>query len=170
MAEVWFRTKVEDFSSNLCVQTGSGAHPASCTVGAGGSFPGVKRGRGVMLTTHPLLVPRLRKSRIYTSCHPNAPLWSVTGPLYLFTFSHVCYRSLWNNAFLATFLAAFKNFSIFGVTSRMGDQPFLRTIQHTADSTPRCLEWAFTSCCQWSNDSNPRFRQLGIVATGVKSL
>jgi hypothetical protein len=37
-----------------------------------------------MLTTHPLLVPRLRKSRSYTSCHPNAPLWSVTGPLYLF--------------------------------------------------------------------------------------
>jgi hypothetical protein len=40
----------------------------------------------VMLTTHPLLVPRLRKSRSYTSCHPDAPLWSVTGPLfYLFT-------------------------------------------------------------------------------------
>jgi hypothetical protein len=37
-----------------------------------------------MLTTHPLLVPRLRRSRSYTSCHPNAPLWSVTGPLYLF--------------------------------------------------------------------------------------
>jgi hypothetical protein len=28
------------FSSNLCVQTGSGAHPASCTMGTGGSFPG----------------------------------------------------------------------------------------------------------------------------------
>jgi hypothetical protein len=24
----------------LCVQTGSGAHPASCTVGTGGPFPG----------------------------------------------------------------------------------------------------------------------------------
>jgi hypothetical protein len=46
--------------------------------------PGVKRGRSVMLTTHPLLVPRLRKSRSYTSSHPNAPLWSVTGPLYLY--------------------------------------------------------------------------------------
>jgi hypothetical protein len=40
-----------------------------------------------MLTTHPLLVPRLRKSRSYTSCHPNAPLCSVTGPLYFFTFT-----------------------------------------------------------------------------------
>jgi hypothetical protein len=29
----------KDFSSNLCVQTGSGVHPASCTVGTGGPFP-----------------------------------------------------------------------------------------------------------------------------------
>ena len=39
------------------VQTGPGAHPASCTMGTG-SFLGVKCGRGVLLTTHPLLVPR----------------------------------------------------------------------------------------------------------------
>jgi hypothetical protein len=32
----------EDFSSNLCVHTGSGAHPASCTMGTGGPFPGGK--------------------------------------------------------------------------------------------------------------------------------
>jgi len=32
----------KDFSSSLCVQTGSGAHPASCTMGTGGPFPGVK--------------------------------------------------------------------------------------------------------------------------------
>jgi hypothetical protein len=44
-----------DFSSSPCVQTGSGAHPASYPVGTGGSFPGVKRGRGVTLTTHPHL-------------------------------------------------------------------------------------------------------------------
>jgi hypothetical protein len=31
-----------DFSSNLCVQTGSGAHPAPCTMGTGGPFPGGK--------------------------------------------------------------------------------------------------------------------------------
>jgi hypothetical protein len=36
------RSPTEDFSSNLCVQTGSVAHPASCTVGTGGSFPGGK--------------------------------------------------------------------------------------------------------------------------------
>jgi hypothetical protein len=32
----------KDFSSSLCVETGSGAHPASCTVGTGGPFPGGK--------------------------------------------------------------------------------------------------------------------------------
>jgi hypothetical protein len=41
-----------DFSSSLCVQTGSGAHPASCTMGTEGPFPRVKRGPGVTLTTH----------------------------------------------------------------------------------------------------------------------
>jgi hypothetical protein len=30
----------KNFSSNLCVYTGSGAHPASCTMGTGGPFPG----------------------------------------------------------------------------------------------------------------------------------
>jgi hypothetical protein len=32
----------EDFSSSLCVQTGSGAHPTSCTMGTGGPFSGGK--------------------------------------------------------------------------------------------------------------------------------
>jgi hypothetical protein len=32
----------KDFSSSLCVQTSSGAHPASCTTGTGGPFPGGK--------------------------------------------------------------------------------------------------------------------------------
>jgi len=70
-----------DFSP---IQTGPGAHPASCTMGTG-SFPGVKCGRGVLLTPHPLLVPRSWKSRAI-----NLPtLWATTGPvtgsLYLFT-------------------------------------------------------------------------------------
>jgi hypothetical protein len=32
----------KDVSSILCVQTGSGAHPASCPMGTGGPFPGGK--------------------------------------------------------------------------------------------------------------------------------
>ena len=39
------------------VQTGPVAHRVSCKMGTG-SFPGVKCGRGVLLTTHHLLVPR----------------------------------------------------------------------------------------------------------------
>jgi hypothetical protein len=43
---------------SLCVQTGSGAHPASCTVATGVISPGVKRGRDVTLTTHPIYCRR----------------------------------------------------------------------------------------------------------------
>jgi hypothetical protein len=32
----------KDFSSSLCVQTVSGAHPTSCQMGTGGPFPGGK--------------------------------------------------------------------------------------------------------------------------------
>ena len=54
------------------VQTGPGAHPASCMVGTG-SFRGVKSGWGVTLTPHPFLVPWSRKSRAI----PLLPLWAV---------------------------------------------------------------------------------------------
>jgi hypothetical protein len=42
----------------------------------GALSPGVKRGRGVMLTTHPLLVPRLRKYELYL-LSPAAPSWRL---------------------------------------------------------------------------------------------
>ena len=54
------------------VQTGPGAHPASCTVRTE-YFPGLKGGRGLMLTPHPLLVLWSRKSRAI----PLLPLWAV---------------------------------------------------------------------------------------------
>jgi len=53
------------------VQTGPGAHPASCTMGTG-SFPGVKSGRGVTLTPHPLLVPQSWSRAIHL-----LPPWAV---------------------------------------------------------------------------------------------
>jgi hypothetical protein len=34
--------EAKDFSHSLYVQTGSGAHPASCTISTGGLFPGGK--------------------------------------------------------------------------------------------------------------------------------
>jgi hypothetical protein len=48
----------EEFSSNLRVQTGSGAHQPPVQWVPGVLSPGVKRGRGVTLTTQPHLVPR----------------------------------------------------------------------------------------------------------------
>jgi hypothetical protein len=42
------------------VQTDPWAHTASCTMSTG-SFPGIKSGRGVTLTPHPLLVPLVMK-------------------------------------------------------------------------------------------------------------
>jgi hypothetical protein len=39
---VRFPAGAKDFSCSLCVQTGSEAHPASCTMGTGGPFPGGK--------------------------------------------------------------------------------------------------------------------------------
>jgi hypothetical protein len=47
------------FSSNLCAQTGSGAHPASCTMGTGVLSPGLKWGPGRDADHSPHLVPRL---------------------------------------------------------------------------------------------------------------
>jgi hypothetical protein len=38
--------KAKDFSYSLFVQTGSGAHPASCTKGTRGPFPGAKERPG----------------------------------------------------------------------------------------------------------------------------
>ena len=54
------------------VQTGPGAHPASCKMGTG-SFPGVKCGRGVLLTTHPLSsVEVMKRVELYR--------YPLTGP------------------------------------------------------------------------------------------
>jgi len=55
-------------------QTGPGAHPASCKMGTG-SFLEVKCDRGVLLTTHPLLVPRSWNSRAI----PLPTLWATPG-------------------------------------------------------------------------------------------
>ena len=56
------------------VQTCPGAHPSSCKMGTG-SFPRIKCGRGVLLTTHTLLVLRSWKSRAI----PIPTLWATPG-------------------------------------------------------------------------------------------
>ena len=55
-------------------QTGPMAHPASCKMGTW-SFPGVKCGHGVLLTTHPLLVPRSWNSIAI----PLPTVWATPG-------------------------------------------------------------------------------------------
>jgi len=56
------------------VQTSPEAHQASCKMSTG-SFPGVKCGRGLLLTTHPLLVPLSWKSRAVRLL----TLWATPG-------------------------------------------------------------------------------------------
>ena len=83
------------------VQTGPGAHPASCTMGTG-PFLGVKSGRGVTLTPHSLLVPWSRKSR----AKPLLPLWAVrpaqnlsacTRVHFTFTLMITCCDIVWSD-------------------------------------------------------------------------
>jgi hypothetical protein len=80
------------FPSSLCVQTCSEAHPAFCTMGTGGPFPGVRRGPGVTLTTHPHLVPRSRMSRSYISSPPSVSMaFSGTAFSYIFGLSSLLF-------------------------------------------------------------------------------
>jgi len=57
-----------------------------------GSFPGVKYGRGVLLTTQRLLVPRSWKSRVIpvTTLWVTARLVTGTVYLYLYLFMYGC--------------------------------------------------------------------------------
>jgi len=67
------------------VQTGPGVHSASSTMGTG-SFPGIKRGRGVMLAPRPLLVPWSWNGRaipLPTLCATTGP---VTGTVHVYSY------------------------------------------------------------------------------------
>jgi hypothetical protein len=68
---VRFPAEAKDFSSSLCVQTSSEAHPASCPMGTGGAFPGGKAWLGRDADHSPHLVPRSWMSRSYTSSPPK---------------------------------------------------------------------------------------------------
>jgi hypothetical protein len=79
--EVRSLAETKGFSSSLRDQTGSEAHPASCTMATGGPFPGAKArlGRDPDDSTH--LVLRARMSRSYISSPPRVPSWRVVGKL-----------------------------------------------------------------------------------------
>jgi len=67
------------------VQTGPGAHPASCKMGTG-SPPGVKCSRDVLLTIHPLLVSQSWKSRVIPlpTSGPQRACNGITLPLHIY--------------------------------------------------------------------------------------
>jgi hypothetical protein len=85
----------KDFSSVLCVLTGSGAHSTSCTMGTGGPFPGGKARPG--LTTHPHLVPRSWMSRSYTSSPPSASM-ACSGAALLYIYIYIYIYIHWRHA------------------------------------------------------------------------
>jgi hypothetical protein len=81
-------------------ETRSKAHPVSYPMGTGALFPGVKCGRGVTLTAHPLLVQSSRMSRSYiffplnacVACNGATLLYEV--PLCMFLSFSVVINSL----------------------------------------------------------------------------
>jgi hypothetical protein len=77
----------KDFSSSLCVQTGSGAHPATCIMGTGGKM---RPGRDADHSPH--LVSRSRMSRSYTPLLSSASLvCSGTAlPFFIYFIEVVC--------------------------------------------------------------------------------
>jgi hypothetical protein len=66
------RHRRKDFSSNPCVQPGSWAHPASCTMGTVGPFPGAKARTGRDADHSPPSNAASRMSRSFTSFPPSA--------------------------------------------------------------------------------------------------
>jgi hypothetical protein len=72
--EVRSPAEANNFSSSLCVQTGSEAHPASCIMGTGGPIPGGKARPGRDADRLPHLVPRSSMSRSYASSPPCASI------------------------------------------------------------------------------------------------
>jgi hypothetical protein len=79
--QVWFHTKsVISIDFNMFVSAFRNVHLSPTALGPtqppvqwvpGLISPGVKRGQGVMLTSHPHLVPRSWMSRSYTSSPPK---------------------------------------------------------------------------------------------------
>jgi hypothetical protein len=88
--------RAKDFSSSLCVQTGSGAHPASCTMGTGGPFPGGKARPGRVADHSPLSSAEVVNEYELYLLSPQAPPWRVEGLYFFFTeiTSYICNNTL----------------------------------------------------------------------------
>jgi hypothetical protein len=69
----------KDFSSSLFVQTSSGAHPASCTMVTGSSFPGGKARPGRDADHSPPSSAEVEYELYRLS--PQPPSWRIVGQL-----------------------------------------------------------------------------------------
>jgi hypothetical protein len=79
----------KDFSSNLSVQTGSGAHPATCTMGTGGPFHGGKARPGRDADhSPPSSAEVVNEYEIYL-LSPQAPSWRIVGLLYFIYYIYI---------------------------------------------------------------------------------
>jgi hypothetical protein len=66
----------------LCVQTGSGAHTASCPMGTGGPFPGGKARPGRDADHSPQYSAEVVNEYELYLLSPQAPPWRVMGLLF----------------------------------------------------------------------------------------
>jgi hypothetical protein len=71
----------KDFSCSLCVQTGSEAHPAFCTKGTWGPFPGAKARPEHDADHSTPSSAEVENERELCLLSPQAPSWSVVGQL-----------------------------------------------------------------------------------------
>jgi hypothetical protein len=94
--EVRSPTEAEDFSSIPCVQTGSGPTQPPIQWIPGVLSLGVKRGRGLTLTTHSHLVPRLIMIGAILPLPPCASMACSRTHLPFF-FLWVCWARSWIN-------------------------------------------------------------------------
>jgi hypothetical protein len=88
--EVRLPAEAKDFSSSLCVQTGSGAHPVFCAMSTGGPFPGGKARPGRDADHSPPSSAEVEMSRSYT-ISSQAPPWRVVVQLWLWLLCCVMY-------------------------------------------------------------------------------
>jgi hypothetical protein len=78
------RQRRKDFSSSLFVQTGSEAHPASCTMGTWSPFPGAKARPGSDADHSPPSSAEVENEQELYILSPQVPSWRVVGQLQLY--------------------------------------------------------------------------------------
>jgi hypothetical protein len=104
--------EAKDFSSRLCVQTGSEAHPVSCTMGTGDLFPVVKRDWG------PFSAEVKNEYELYF-LSPLAPAWrSRTALLLYFISVHLTFVTSFSflSSLPFSFLCSFQRYSDFAAS------------------------------------------------------